>query len=278
MEQHPAIVLTGHKQIKLKQVNSKATKPFKDEEAAKEKLASDIKKLSDLQEKLFAESKQALLIVFQGMDTSGKDSVIKHVMKGINPQGCEVHSFKRPTPEELRHDYLWRHNVALPVRGKIGIFNRSYYEDVTVVRVHKPGAHKKLWLNRFNEINNFERYLTENGFTILKFFLHLSEEEQKKRLLARIDDKEKHWKFDVSDISEREYWEEYQEAYEDVLRHTSTKNAPWIIIPADFKWSAHLTVAHFTVKALEKIGPQFPKLSASRETEIRKARKLLLRK
>lgn len=276
--EHPAIVLTGHKKVKLKQINSKTTLPFKNEEAGKEKLASDIKKLAELQEKLFAESKQALLIVFQGMDTSGKDSTIKHVMSGINPQGCEVHSFKRPTSEEQLHDYLWRHNVALPQKGKIGIFNRSYYEDVTVVRVHKPGNHKKLWLNRFEEINNFERYLTDNGFTILKFFLHLSEEEQKERLLARIDDKNKHWKFDVSDISEREYWKEYQKAYEDVLKHTSTKNAPWIIVPADFKWSARLTAAHFIVKALEKIGPQFPKMTSQRETEIKKARKLLTQK
>lgn len=276
--EHPAIVLTGHKKIKLKQVNSKATKPFKNEEDAKEKLANDIKKLADLQEKLFAEGKRALLIVFQGMDTSGKDSMIKHVMSGTNPQGCDVHSFKRPTPEELQHDYLWRHNLALPVRGKIGIFNRSYYEDVTVVRVHKPGDHKKLWLTRFDEINNFESYLTQNGCTILKFFLHVSEEEQKKRLLARIDDKNKHWKFDVSDISEREYWDDYQEAYEDVLTYTSTRKSPWIIIPADFKWSARMTVAHFIVSALEKIGPQFPKLSAAREAEIKKARKLLLRK
>jgi len=276
--EHPAIVLSGQKKVRLKQVNAKSTSPFKDEVAAKQKLAADIGKLGELQEMLFAEGKKGLLVLLQGMDTSGKDGVIKHVMSGINPQGCEVHSFKRPTPDELRHDYLWRHVIALPVKGKVGIFNRSYYEDVTIVRVHQPELPHKVWLKRFEEINNFESYLSDNGYVILKFFLHLSEQEQKDRLLKRIDDPNKHWKFDVSDVTEREYWDEYQTAYQDVFNHTSTKCAPWIIVPADHKWSAHVTVAHFVVSALEKIDPHYPKMSRKRETEIKKARKLLTRK
>jgi PPK2 family polyphosphate:nucleotide phosphotransferase len=274
--EHSAVIVSGRKKVKLKQIDTAATGSFRDEEAAKEKLQQDILKLAELQEMLFAEGKQGLLVIFQGMDTSGKDSVIKHVMSGVNPQGCGVHSFKAPTPEENRHDYLRRHSMALSGRGKISIFNRSYYEDVTIARVHQKALKSgKLWEHRFEEINNFEKYLTENGYLILKFFLHISPEIQKERLLKRIEDPKKHWKFDVSDIREREFWSDYQSAYQDAFNHTSTDYAPWIVVPADYKWSARVTVAHLIVEALERMKPRYPSLSVAGEAQLKKARKLL---
>lgn len=263
--------------IQLSKIATATTATFKSEEEAKEELESGLSRLADLQEMLFAESQRSLLVIFQGMDTSGKDSMIKHVMTGMNPQGCDVHSFKTPSVEENRHDYLRRYMLALPEHGKIGIFNRSYYEDVTIVRVHQPKTKMREWQRRFDEINNFEKYLTENGYTILKFFLHISREEQRKRLLKRIEDPNKHWKFDVSDIREREYWKDYQRVYEDAINHTNKANAPWIILPSDLKWSARLSVANSLVKTLEKMKPRFPKLSATGETQLKKARKLLSR-
>lgn len=282
-----AVFVKPRQEIKLDKIESSATGQFKNEEEAKEKLLLDINELSDLQERLFAEAKHAVLVIFQGMDTSGKDSMIKHVMSGVNPQGCEVHSFKAPTSEEHRHGYLWRHSLVLPGRGKIGIFNRSYYEEVTISRVHRDvlqsenlsneDSNGEIWKRRFEEINNFEKYLTENGYVVLKFFLHICAKEQKERLLKRIEDPKKHWKFDVSDIREREYWSDYQKAYEDAFNHTSTKWAPWIIVPSDHKWSARMTVAQIIVETLDRLKPRYPKLTPAGEEQLKKAKKLLIR-
>lgn len=263
--------------IRLSQIDTKSTGSFKKEDEAKEQLLRDAEKLADLQERLFAEGKRSVLVIFQGMDTSGKDSMIKHVMSGVNPQGCEVHSFKAPTAEEVRHGYMWRHSLVLPARGKIGIFNRSYYEEVTIARVHSDlhEKQKNIWKHRFEDINNFEKYLSHNDFIVLKFFLHISPEEQKKRLLRRIEDTKRHWKFDVSDIREREFWDDYQAAYEDAFNHTNTEWAPWIMVPSDHKWSARVQVAQRIVAALEDLDPQFPKLSPSGEEQLKKAKKLL---
>lgn len=286
MSARSAIFLYSKDKIRLEKVPGSSTGKFKKEVETREQLETDIEKLAALQEKLYAEGKRALLVVFQGMDTSGKDSMIKHVMSGINPQGCEVHSFKAPTPEEHRHGYLWRHSLALPSRGKIGIFNRSYYEDVTIARVHHEvlksenlpkDQDPKIWHKRFEEINAFENYLSNNGYVILKFFLHISAAEQKKRLLKRIEDPDKHWKFDVSDIREREYWDAYQSAYEDAFNHTSTDHAPWIIVPADHKWSARASVAHIIVEAIERLKPRYPELTPSGKAALKKAKKLLSR-
>lgn len=276
-----------HVQFRLKKIDSSDTGQFKSEDDAKEKLAKDIKKMGQLQEVLYAERRRALLIIFQGMDTSGKDSMIKHVMRGVNPQGCEVHSFKAPSQEELAHGYLWRCQQRAPARGMIGIFNRSYYEEVTIARVHdailqaqnlpKHLNDKGIWKRRFVEINDYERYLTQNGTTVLKFFLHIGEDEQKKRILERIDDPRKHYKFGLSDIREREYWRKYQAAYEDAFRHTHTESAPWHIICADQKWSARLRVAEKIVKTLEEMKLAFPKLSEQGQRNLKKARSLLLK-
>lgn len=260
-------------------------KAFASKEQAQDSVAANVKALSDLQEKLFAEGKHAVLILFQGMDTSGKDSMIKHVMSGVNPQGCKVHSFKAPTAEEISHGYLWRHSAALPAKGRIGIFNRSYYEEVTIARVHKEVLesenvpqknHKTIWAQRYEEINNFEKYLVANGFCLLKFFLHISGEEQTKRLLKRVNDPDHHWKFDVSDIREREFWNDYQNAYEQAFIHTSSAWAPWHIIPADDKWDARATVSGILVRTLQTLNPQFPKLTPEGERNLARAKKLLL--
>jgi PPK2 family polyphosphate:nucleotide phosphotransferase len=277
-----------HEKIRLKKIDSTYTGAFKNEEEAKEKLAKDIKKLSHLQEILYAEGRRSVLIIFQGMDTSGKDSMIKHVMRGVNPQGCEVHSFKAPSHEELAHGYLWRCQQLVPARGKIGIFNRSYYEEVTIARVHRAileaqdlplgSMGKNLWKRRFEEINQFEEYLTQNGTVVLKFFLHISEDEQKKRILERIQDPQKHYKFDVSDIREREYWKKYLQAYEDAFAHTHSKWAPWHIVTADHKWSARVRVAEVIVKTLEGMKLKFPHLTKQGEENLKKARSLLLGK
>jgi PPK2 family polyphosphate:nucleotide phosphotransferase len=275
---HSATIITQRKKASLARIKTNTTGPFKDEGAAKVKLQKDIEELSELQEMLFAEGKKALLVIFQGLDTSGKDSMIKHVMSGINPQGCEVHSFKTPSVDENQHDFLRRHVIALPARGKIGIFNRSYYEDVTISRVHHEVHDKKVWKQRLEEIRNFETYLSQNNYLVLKFFLHISPEEQKQRLLKRLEDPKKHWKFDVSDIREREFWDEYQKAYVDAFNHTSTVQAPWIIVPADQKWSARLVVSHFLVKALESLKPHYPKLSDAGVAKVKKAKKLLIKK
>ena len=271
--------------VKLKDYASDATAPFKSKEEAAEKLLSDVTTLADLQETLYAQNQFGLLIVLQGMDASGKDGTVKHVMSSVNPTGCQVTSFKQPSTEELDHDYLWRHAKALPPRGNIGIFNRSHYEEVLVVRVHPEllarermptqVKNEKLWDERFRQINDFEEYLTANGIEVLKFFLHISKKEQKRRFLARLDSPEKNWKFEPSDVRERDHWDDYIDAYEDMLSHTSTKHAPWYIVPADLKWFSHVAVADIVVRKLQSLQLKHPTIDDKRRKELDEARKLL---
>ena len=241
-----------------------------DKGGAKEMLAAGVKRLAALQDRLWADDRWAILVILQGADTSGKDGVIKHVMSGVNPQGCEVHSFKAPSEQEIDHDFLRRASVALPPRGKIGIFNRSYYEETIVVRVHPELLQKErlpqkliiddIWSQRFTDINNFESYLAHNGVLTLKFFLNMSKKEQLGRLLARIDDPEKRWKFAAHDVEERKYWDEYMQAYQQTISNTATKDAPWYVVPADHKWLTRLVVAAALVERLEALDLKFPKL------------------
>jgi len=250
-------------------------------------LARDIERLAALQEKLYAQDRWALLLIFQAMDAAGKDSTIKHVMTGINPQGCQVHSFKAPSPEDLDHDFLWRSMCRLPARGEIGIFNRSYYEETLVVCVHPEIlAREKLprelvtadiWKLRFEDINAFERYLARNGVAVVKFFLHLSKKEQKKRFISRLDDREKNWKFSGDDVRERERWDDYMAAYEETIRATATAHAPWYVVPADHKWFTHLAVAATIVDTLARIDPRPPKTSAAEKRELARYRSQLER-
>lgn len=236
------------------------------------------------QEKLYAENEQALLIIFQAMDAAGKDGAIKHVMSGLNPQGTHVTAFKVPNAEEQDHDYMWRINKALPRRGEIGIFNRSHYEEVVVTQLHdllknqqipKDLIGKDVWDERYEQINDWEDYLTKQGYTILKFFLHLSKEEQRERLLARIEEKEKNWKFSAGDIAEREHWDRYQELYQKMIRRTASKQAPWYVIPADRKWFSRALISQIIADTLLKMNPQVPKLSAEQEASLQKWRDIL---
>lgn len=247
-------------------------------------IPENIKKIREYQERLYAENKQALLIVLQAMDAAGKDSLIKNIMTGVNPQGTKVVSFKKPSENEIDHDYLWRVAKNLPPRGEIGIFNRSHYEDVLVSRVHKLVLDqpfpknlvtKDIWENRFEEINNFEDYLSNNGIKIVKFFLHVSKDEQKERLMERIDRPEKNWKFASSDITEREYFDDYMKAYADMLINTSTKKAPWYIVPADRKWFSRYLVSEVIVEKLKEMDPQFPELSKEELDSLDKWKKIL---
>jgi len=258
-----------------------------DKKEAKDLLAEGVERLSDLQEKLYAQDRWAMLLIFQAMDAAGKDSVIEHVMKGVNPQGCEVHSFKQPSQEELDHDFMWRTNRRLPERGRIGIFNRSYYEEVLAVRVH-PGLLEKekmpkklvtkdIWKERFKDIRAFERYLARNGTVILKFFLHVSKEEQKRRFLERIDNPAKNWKFAMGDVEERKLWDKYMAAYEDMIQNTSRPEAPWFVVPADNKWFTRLVVAAEVVDALDRLDLKFPSLTDEEHGELAKARKILMK-
>lgn len=250
-----------------------------------DQLQAGIEQLAYYQDVLYAQNTYALLIIFQAMDAAGKDGVIKHVMSGVNPQGCQVYSFKAPSDEELDHDYLWRSFKALPERGRIGIFNRSYYEETLVVRVHPEilakqqlpaeARNDRIWQQRFEEINNFERYLFNNGIITLKFFLNVSKEEQKKRFLARINKPEKNWKFSVNDVKERGFWDDYMQAYEDVFTHTSTEWAPWHIIPADHKWFTRLAVAYFIDEKLRSLNLAYPTVSEARRQELLKVKELL---
>ncbi len=249
-----------------------------------EMLAGDIERLAELQDKLYANNTYALLVIFQALDAAGKDGTIKHVMSGINPQGCQVYSFKAPSAEDLDHDYLWRCMKCLPERGRIGIFNRSYYEEVLVARVHPEildrqqlpeKARKKPWKTRFEEINNFEKYLVHNGIIVVKFFLNVSKAEQKQRFLARIDRPDKNWKFSSSDAQERQHWDEYQEAYEDCFNHTSTDWAPWHIIPADHKPTTRLAVARILIKTLEDLDLTYPEITAEQRDELQRAKIML---
>lgn len=242
---------------------------------AKEQLAKDIEKLSKLQSMLYAQDRYSILIIFQAMDAAGKDGTIKHVMSGINPQGCQVYSFKQPSAEELDHDYLWRINRSLPERGRIGIFNRSHYEDVLIAKVHPeiilpnklPGVETvndidpDFWKRRYRQINDFERYLTENGTIVLKFFLNVSKAEQKNRFMERLDDASKNWKFSSADIKERQFWEDYMNAYADVLTETSTDLAPWYVIPADNKWFMRYAVGRIICDRMQQLDLHYPKLS-----------------
>jgi PPK2 family polyphosphate:nucleotide phosphotransferase len=259
---------------------------FKDKTEALAELKLNIERLSTEQDVLYAGDTYALLLVFQALDAAGKDGTIKHVMSGVNPQGCEVTSFKAPSQEELDHDYLWRSIRRLPQRGRIGIFNRSYYEEVLVVRVHPnllapqhlPPLRKgeSIWRRRFEEINCFERYLVSNGIIILKFFLNVSKSEQKSRFLKRIEQKEKNWKFSTADIRERQYWDDYMEAYEEMFNRTSTDWAPWFIVPADHKWFTRLCVSEIIVATLKSLRLKYPKVSEEEIAQLQKAKEELL--
>jgi PPK2 family polyphosphate:nucleotide phosphotransferase len=276
------------KHFRLKDFDPADTAHWKSVDEAKDQLEKDIARMEELQAMLYAQGRWSLLLIFQAMDAAGKDGTIKHVMSGVNPEGCQVHSFKAPSPTELQHDFLWRTTEALPERGHIGIFNRSYYEEVLVVRVHPKVLEgqlvppqligKDIWKERFEDIHSFERHMARNGTVIRKFFLHLSKKEQKKRFLARLDEPEKHWKFSEADIHEREYWDDYQDAYEDMIRHTASKHAPWYVVPADNKWFTHLVVAAAIVETLEELGLSYPKVDAAKLKEIAAARRTLSRK
>lgn len=258
---------------------------MKSKEDADARLAKGITALCDLQEKLYAQNQWSILLIFQAMDAAGKDASIKHVLSGVNPQGCQVTSFKAPSGIDLAHDFLWRAAAALPDRGRIGIFNRSYYEEVLVVRVHpeilakqnlpKSLASKKIWKERFQSINNFERHLARNGTVVLKFFLNVSKEEQRQRLLERLDEKAKNFKFDPGDLKERACWDEYMHAYEQMIRHTSTPEAPWHVIPADHKWFTRLAVSSIVIEKLRALRLHFPALNAEEKRGLGEARRAL---
>jgi PPK2 family polyphosphate:nucleotide phosphotransferase len=282
---HDGYIVTPGKQAKLRQFDPDFRGDLANKEDAQDALNADIEKLAEYQEILYAQNSHALLLIFQAMDAAGKDSAIKHVMSGVNPQGCQVFSFKAPSPEELDHDFMWRCLKVLPERGRIGIFNRSYYEEVLVVRVHPefldaqrlPGGSKEehFWKNRFEDINAIEKYLVRNGTSILKFFLNVSKEEQKKRFLKRIDRKEKNWKFSMGDVRERAHWDSYMEAYEEMLTHTSTEWAPWYVIPADHKWFTRAVVADITVHTLKSLNLHYPEADTRHLKELEEARSLL---
>lgn len=255
---------------------------FDDKAGALQRVTSNVQRLSDLQEKLYAQDVYGILIIFQAIDAAGKDGAIRHVMSGINPQGCHVTSFKAPSSEDLDHDYLWRATKVLPARGMIGIFNRSYYEEVLAVKVHpeflakqnlpgKPGG-KAFWDRRYKEINRFEKYLTSNGIIPIKFFLNLSRKEQKKRFIARIDEPKKNWKFSVADFKERALWDDYQQVFEDMLNNTSTEQAPWFVIPSDNKWFARLAISEAICTVMERLKLKFPAVSDERRAELLKIR------
>jgi len=274
--------------FRLKHVDPADTAEFTDEDKprAKEALARGVQALAHLQEKLYAQDSWALLVVFQAMDAAGKDGAIKHVMSGVNPEGCQVYSFKAPSTEELDHDFLWRCAKALPERGRIGIFNRSYYEEVLVVRVHpellqrqklpRDLITKRIWKERCQDIRAFERHIARSGVAIVKFFLHLSKKEQKKRFLERLDLPEKNWKFSEADVREREYWNDYMNAYEDAIRRTATRYAPWYVVPADNKWFTRIIVATAIIDTLAALDLQFPKVTGEKKRELARARRSLL--
>jgi PPK2 family polyphosphate:nucleotide phosphotransferase len=275
------------KKFRLKKIDPDDTLGYGDEDKprAKEALAMGIQALAEFQDKLYANGQWAVLLMFQAMDAAGKDGAIKHVMSGINPQGCQVFSFKAPSAEDLDHDYLWRCAKVLPSRGRIGIFNRSYYEETLVIRVHPEFLAKQklppqlvtkdLWAERFEDIRNFERYLTHNGVVVRKFFLHVSKKEQKRRFLERIDNSEKNWKFSTNDTAERELWDDYMEAYEETIRHTATPHSPWYVVPADNKWFTRVVVAAAVIQTLAELGLKYPKVGKEKLKELAVARKAL---
>jgi PPK2 family polyphosphate:nucleotide phosphotransferase len=274
------------KKVSLKEFDTRDTGPYEGKDEAVEDLRRDVERLAALQDVLYAQNTHSLLLIFQAMDAAGKDSAIKHVMSGVNPQGCQVFSFKAPSSEELDHDFMWRCMKSLPERGRIGIFNRSYYEEVLVVRVHPeylkgqslpPDVVKDtIWEKRFEDINNMEKYLVRNGTVILKFFLHVSKKEQKERFLERIEAPEKNWKFSPGDVKERGHWDEYMKAYEEMLEHTGTEWAPWHVIPADRKWFTRALVARIIIETLEGLDLHYPVLSEKQKAELADARDVLL--
>ncbi|MGI8602592.1 MAG: polyphosphate kinase 2 family protein [Verrucomicrobiales bacterium] len=295
MKNHPSAAgfvdpfrITSGKKFCLTDIDPADTGKFQGKENAQGLLQAGVEQLSELQEKLYAQDRWALLLVFQAMDAAGKDSAIKHVMSGVNPQGCQVFSFKAPSSQELDHDFLWRTNISLPERGRIGIFNRSYYEETLIVRVHPEflGNAKlpenlvteRIWQERFEDINACERYLARNGVVIRKFFLHVSKAEQKRRFLKRLEEPEKHWKFSAIDVRERKFWGDYMSAYEQTIRNTATEHAPWFVVPADNKWFTHLVVAAAIVETLESLDLHFPKVNAAKKKELAAARAALLGK
>jgi PPK2 family polyphosphate:nucleotide phosphotransferase len=272
--------------FRLKDFDPADTHGFKSKKKAEDRLAHDIERLSELQQKLYAQDRWALLVVLQALDAAGKDGTVKHVMSGVNPEGCDVASFKTPTPEELDHDYLWRTTLRLPERGRIGIFNRSYYEDVLILRVHPELIETnklppslvsgKIWKERYEDINAYERHLARNGTVILKFFLHLSREEQLRRFLDRLDSPDKNWKFSLADVRERAYWKKYQKAYEEAIRTTASRRAPWYVVPADHKWFSRLVVAAAIVEQLEALHLAYPVVDKDKRRELAAAKETLL--
>jgi PPK2 family polyphosphate:nucleotide phosphotransferase len=281
----PYSVSNGEK-FRLKDHDPSDTGDVKDQQHSQKIIDHRVGLIANLQEKLYAQDHWASLLVFQGMDAAGKDGVIKHVMSGVNPQGCDVHSFKTPSTEELNHDYLWRVHRCVPERGMIGIFNRSYYEEVLVVRVHPSLLRgekladslitKHIWEQRYEDINAFEHYLTHNGVVIRKFFLHISKKEQKKRFLERLEDSKKNWKFSMADVKERGYWDDYQEAYEEMIQNTAAKHAPWYVVPADNKWYTQLIVASAIITTLEELDLSFPDVDKEKKKELESVRESLL--
>lgn len=282
----PFRVSNGNK-FRLKDIDPGDTLDLSSEDKprAKEALATGVEALAELQDVLYAQDRWALLLIFQAMDAAGKDGAIKHVMSGVNPQGCQVFSFKSPSSEDLDHDYLWRCVKCLPERGRIGIFNRSYYEETLAVRVHPEFLEKQklpkefmndgIWKSRFKDIRNFERYLTRNGILVRKFFLHLSKGEQKRRFLERLDDPNKNWKFSANDAKEREYWKDYMRFYEDTIRQTATKCSPWYVVPADNKWFTRVVVAAAVIDALASLDLEYPKVGKKQLDELEAARQAL---
>jgi len=278
--------ITKGKNFQLKDWDPVETTGVKDKQHAQSILDAREGVLNHLQEKLYAQDRWAVLLVLQGLDAAGKDGVIKHVMSGVNPQGCDVHAFKSPSNEELNHDFLWRAHTRIPERGKINIFNRSYYEEVLIVRVHPmllraeklPDAliTKHIWDERYEDINAFEQYLTRNGVVVRKFFLHVSKKEQKKRFLERLDDPKKNWKFSMADVTERAFWKDYQEAYEEMIRNTAKKYAPWYVVPADNKWFTQLIVASAIIQALDELALTFPEVDEKKKKELKAVRESLL--
>jgi PPK2 family polyphosphate:nucleotide phosphotransferase len=279
------------KDFRLKDVDPDDTLEFTkeaDKPTAKEALATGVTALAELQDKLYAQDKWALLLIFQAMDAAGKDGAIKHVMSGINPQGCQVYSFKSPSAEDLDHDYLWRCMKCLPNRGHIGIFNRSYYEEVLVVRVHpeflakqklpRQIVRKNIWEDRYEDIRNFEQYLSRNGVVVRKFFLHVSKKEQKRRFLDRIEDSLKNWKFSSNDASERDFWDDYMKAYEEMIQETATKHAPWYVVPSDNKWFTRVIVGSAVIETLASLDLAYPEVDESKLKELAAAKKKLMSK
>lgn len=275
------------KKFRLKDFSTSDTNGFKDKEHAERLLVQGVEWMSEQQEMLYAQDRYSMLLIFQAMDAAGKDGTIKHVMSGVNPQGVQVYSFKQPTSEELDHDFLWRFAKRMPERGKIGIFNRSYYEDVLVVRVHPeyltssklpPEAiGKKVWEHRYESIRDFEKHHARQGTVIRKFFLHVSRDEQRRRLLSRLEEKAKNWKFAASDIAERAHWDEYQRAYEDAIAATATDSAPWYVVPADHKWFTRLVVAAVIVDALQAMKLRFPEVDKGKRKELKAIEAVLRR-